>query len=128
MPPLLLFGLCFLRVSTWTLFRLKFYMNGHNLLAHKLRKKEPPTTCTITPSLTFQIPELPKNYLTGAIWKTSIKSWMFFAKRYCPVSETLGLGHTWKVRQIECATDIMLKQARNLDRFTMRSSGPQSLW
>lgn len=32
-------GLCYLRVPTWAPFRLQFYMNGHNLLAYKLRKK-----------------------------------------------------------------------------------------
>ena len=31
-------GLCFLRVATWCPFGLKFYFNGHNLLASKLRK------------------------------------------------------------------------------------------
>src|SRR2546429_542765 len=29
-------GLCYLRVPTWAPFRLQFYFNGHNLLAHKL--------------------------------------------------------------------------------------------
>lgn len=33
-------GLCYLRVPTWPPFRLQFYMNGHNLLAHKLDKKQ----------------------------------------------------------------------------------------
>lgn len=33
-------GLCYLRVPTWQPFRLQFYMNGHNLLAHKLDKKQ----------------------------------------------------------------------------------------
>ena len=33
-------GLCYLRVPTWPPFRLQFYMNGHNLLAYKLDKKQ----------------------------------------------------------------------------------------
>ena len=36
------FGLCYLRVPTWTPFRLQFYMNGHNWLAAKLAKKKIP--------------------------------------------------------------------------------------
>ena len=32
-------GLCYLRVPTWPPFRLQFYMNGHNWLASKMRKK-----------------------------------------------------------------------------------------
>jgi len=31
-------GLCYLRVPTWCPFWLQFYMNGHNLLATKLKK------------------------------------------------------------------------------------------
>ena len=38
-----------------------------------------------------------------------------FANRYCPAAETLGLGYTWTVQQIECATDIMFKQACDLE-------------
>jgi hypothetical protein len=30
------YGLCYLRVPTWCLFRLHVYFNGHNLLATKL--------------------------------------------------------------------------------------------
>jgi hypothetical protein len=29
-------GLCYLRVPTWSPFRLQFYCNGHNVLAHRL--------------------------------------------------------------------------------------------
>ncbi len=38
-----------------------------------------------------------------------------FAKRYSPAPETLGLGYTWTVQQIECATDIMFKQPGDLE-------------
>ena len=31
-------GLCYLRVPTWSPFRLQFYFNGHNALAHSLQK------------------------------------------------------------------------------------------
>ena len=33
-----------------------------------------------------------------------------FARRYSPVPESLGLGYTWTVQQIECATDIMFRK------------------
>jgi len=32
-------GLCYLRVPTWSPFRLQFYCNGHNWLAAQLRQK-----------------------------------------------------------------------------------------
>ncbi len=31
-------GLCYVRVPTWCPFRLQFYFNGHQILAHKLNK------------------------------------------------------------------------------------------
>ncbi|MCI5511625.1 MAG: MarR family transcriptional regulator, partial [Eubacterium sp.] len=37
-----------------------------------------------------------------------------FARRYCPVAESLGLSYTWTVQQIECATDIIFKQPDDL--------------
>ena len=33
-------GLCYLRVPTWSPFRLQFYMNGHNFLSNKMKKKD----------------------------------------------------------------------------------------
>ena len=38
-----------------------------------------------------------------------------FAKRYCPVPETLGLSYIWTIQQIECATDVMFKQPGDLE-------------
>lgn len=40
---------------------------------------------------------------------------MFFAKRYSPVLESLGLGYTWTVQQTECATDIMFRRQEYLE-------------
>lgn len=37
-----------------------------------------------------------------------------FAKRYCPVTESLELSYTWTIQQIECAADIMFKQQDDL--------------
>lgn len=37
-----------------------------------------------------------------------------FARRYSPVPESLGLGYTWTVQQIECATDIMFRKPEYL--------------
>lgn len=33
-----------------------------------------------------------------------------FARRYCPVADSLGMGYTWTVQQIESATDVMFKK------------------
>ena len=33
-------GLCYLRVPTWSPFRLQFYFNGHNALAAHLKQAD----------------------------------------------------------------------------------------
>lgn len=38
-----------------------------------------------------------------------------FAGRYSPVPDSLSLGYTWTVQQIECATDIMFRKSEYLE-------------
>ena len=40
-----------------------------------------------------------------------------FARCYCPVPKSPGLGYTWAVQQIECATDIMFHKQEYLEPF-----------
>ena len=108
-------GLCYLRVPTWAPFRLQFYMNGHNLLAYKLRKKG--ITYHMHDNAFLDISDVETaQKLSDRINPEGLHKILdVFAKRYCPVAETLGLGYTWTIQQIECATDIMFKQACDLE-------------
>lgn len=102
-------GLCYLRVPTWPPFRLQFYMNGHNWLASKLRKKQ------------IQFETLDNSFVQISDWDTASKLSErinpedlhsildVFAKRYCSAVFNLGLSYTWTIQQIECATDIVFK-------------------
>lgn len=38
-----------------------------------------------------------------------------FARRCSPVPESPGLGYTWTLQQIECATDIMFRKPEYLE-------------
>ena len=58
--------------------------------------------------------KLLRNFLTVSTRKGSIKVLDVFARRYSPVPESLGLGYTWTVQQIECATDIMFRKPEYL--------------
>ena len=108
-------GLCYLRVPTWAPFRLQFYMNGHNLLAHKLLKKN--IHYHMHDNAFLEISDIgTAQKLSDRINPEDLHKVLdVFAKRYCPVADSLGLGYTWTVQQIECATDIMFKQQADLE-------------
>jgi len=108
-------GLCYLRVPTWAPFRLQFYMNGHNLLAHKLLKKN--INYHMHDNAFLEISDIgTAQKLSDRINPEDLHKVLdVFAKRYCPVADSLGLGYTWTVQQIECATDIMFKQQADLE-------------
>ena len=107
-------GLCYLRVPTWAPFRLQFYMNGHNLLAHKLQKKDIPYRMHDNAFLEVSDVETAQKLSDRINPEDLHKVLDVFAKRYCPVAESLGLCYTWTVQQIECATDIMFKHPGDL--------------
>ena len=107
-------GLCYLRVPTWAPFRLQFYMNGHNLLASKLQKKNIEYRMLDNAFLEVADVDMAQKLSDRINPEGLHKVLDVFAKRYCPVAESLGLGYTWTVQQIECATDIMFKQPKDL--------------
>ena len=90
-------------------------MNGHNLLAHKLQKKG--ITYRMHDNAFLEISDVETaQKLSDRINPEGLHKILdVFAKRYCPIAESLGLGYTWTVQQIECATDIMFKQACDLE-------------
>ena len=86
-------------------------MNGHNLLGYKLQKKGIAYRMHDNAFLEISDVETAQK-LSDRINREGLHKILdAFAKRYCPVTETLGLGYTWTVQQIECATDLMFKQA-----------------
>ena len=108
-------GLCYLRVPTWPPFRLQFYMNGHNLLAHKLDRKQ--ISYRMHDNAFLEISDIETaQKLSDRINPEDLHKVLdVFARRYSPVPESLGLGYTWTVQQIECATDIMFKKPEYLE-------------
>ncbi len=107
-------GFCCLCVPTWPPFRLQFYMHGHNLLAHKLQEKEISYRMYDNAFLKISDVETARKLSDRINPEDHHNVLDAFAKRYCPVAETLGLSYTWTVQQIECATDFMFKHPRDL--------------
>lgn len=76
-------------------------MNGHNLLAHKLRRKE--ISYRIHDNAFLEISDVETaQKLSDKINPEDLHKVLdTFAKRYCPVAEMLELGYSWTIQQIE---------------------------
>jgi menaquinone-dependent protoporphyrinogen IX oxidase len=107
-------GLCYLRVPTWSPFRLQFYYNGHNALARQLARESMPFTQldnAFTNIANFdRANELAAAHNVEALHQ-KLDS---LAEQYCPVVKELGLEYNWSILQAEYATDIVFKQQATL--------------
>ncbi len=108
------FGLCYLRVPTWCPFRLQFYCNGHNWLAHKLTKAAFPMFCKKTAFfalLTFKKLK-PSATLSGLT--NCIKPLTCLPADTVHPSLPMLLSYHWSIMQVEYATDIVFKKQADL--------------
>lgn len=109
-----LLGLCYVRVPTWLPFRLQIYFNGHNWLASKLKEAQ----------INFKM--LDNAFIEIGDWKQAneiAESFKVeelharlnqFASIYCPVYKEFKQLYHWSIMQCECATDIVFKDATDL--------------
>jgi hypothetical protein len=110
-------GLCYLRVPTWSPFRLQFYFNGHNWLASQLKR------CGIDFELQdnafLQISDFEvANQLATQLCIEKLHAKLDrFAQQYCPVIHDLDLQHNWSIMQVEYATDLVFKRQSTLQAF-----------
>jgi hypothetical protein len=107
-------GLCYLRVPTWSPFRLQFYCNGHNWLASHLRRHG--IDFVQQDNAFLQIDDFDQaNELAAALDVTHLHAKLDqFAQCYCPVVAHLDLVYTWSLMQVEYATDLVFKEQRTL--------------
>ena len=108
------FGLCYLRVPTWSPFRLQFYLNGHNWLATKLKKNE--ISDQMRENAFLDIADFSKaQELSDKIRVEDLHQAMdIFAQRYCPIIKKYQLAYRWSIMQAEYATDIIFKNQEDL--------------
>jgi hypothetical protein len=107
-------GLCFMRISTWCPFPAQVYVNGHNLLAAKLR----------TAGIGYRM--LDNAFLHIDDWEAAQKladesdSRLLhekldrYARLFCPPIESLGVDYQWNLAQVEYATDIVFRRQADL--------------
>ena len=107
-------GLCYLRVPTWSPFRLQFYFNGHNALAAQLRKEgiafEQVENAFLSIADFARANELAATFEIEALHQKLND----LAERYCPAVKQLNLLYHWSILQAEYATDIVFKSQTTL--------------
>ena len=103
-------GLCYMRVPTWCPFRLQFYMNGHNLLAHKLDKRGIEYELLDNAFIYISDVDMAQKLSDRINPENLHKVLDVFAKRYCPIAAEFEMSYAWTIMQIECATDIIFKK------------------
>lgn len=112
-------GLCYLRVPTWCPFRLQFYCNGHNWLAHQLDQDG--VGYQLADNAFIDIADFDRANERAATFAVEQLQQKLdeFAQRYCPVVGELQLIYTWSLTQVEYATDIVFN-----DQTTLQSAYP----
>jgi len=107
-------GLCYLRVPTWSPFRLQFYFNGHNKLAAQLAKKGIESVmldnCFVSIEDFDKTQKLADDFNVKHIHRILDR----YARMYCPVIALFQDGCHWSIMQAEYATDIIFKQQSDL--------------
>lgn len=110
-------GLCYLRVPTWSPFRLQFYFNGHNWLASQLKQKG--IGFELQDNAFLQIDDFEiANQLAAQLNIEQLHAKLDrCAQQYCPVIHELNLRHNWSIMQAEFATDLVFKRQSTLQAF-----------
>ena len=103
------FGLCFVRVPTWSPFRLQFYFNGHGWLASKLREEGVAYQMLDNAFLSIddfaRAQEIADEFPVLELMVTLAR----YARKVCPVEEAFGTSYRWTVMQVEYAMDIVFR-------------------
>jgi hypothetical protein len=110
-------GLCYLRVPTWSPFRLQFYFNGHNWLAHQLKQAQ--IGFKLYDNVFLQIDDF--EYANQCAATLDLERLHLrldhFAQYLCPVVASMGLQYHWSIMQAEYATDLIFKHPGKVQAF-----------
>ncbi len=108
-------GLSYVRVPTWSPFRLQFFFNGHQWLSNELKKAGIAHKLLDNAFVDIadfkQAQEISDHQLKVATLHQKLDR---IAAKYCPVTQTLGIQYRWSIMQIEYATDIIFKRQKDL--------------
>jgi hypothetical protein len=108
-------GLCYLRVPTWSPFRLQFYCNGHNGLAARLDQAG--VEYEMADNAFLRISDFEQaNQLAADLEIEALHTKLDqYASAYCPVVHALNLAYSWSIMQAEYATDVLFRSQASVE-------------
>lgn len=108
-------GLCYLRVPTWSPFRLQFYFNCHNALAAALKQEG--VAFELADNAFLSIADYERaNELSDELDIEALHSKLdIYTAQFCPLVKTLDLPVHWSIMQAEYATDVVFKSPTTLN-------------
>jgi hypothetical protein len=115
-------GLLYLRVPTWSPFRLQFYCNGHGWLARQMMEEGIGYTMADNAFVRIddwqRAQELADALSPDLLHRTLDR----YAAQCCPVSDVFGQSYHWSLMQVEYATDLAFRSPQRLGRSMTNSS------
>ena len=107
-------GLIYLRVPTWSPFRLQFYCNGHSWLARQLTAAGIGYTMADNAFIRIDDWDCAQN-LADALSPDQLHGILdHYAGLCCPVSDVFGQSYHWSRMQAEYATDLAFRSTTTL--------------
>jgi hypothetical protein len=107
-------GLVYLRVPTWSPFRLQFYCNGHSWLARQLTAAGIGFTAADNAFVRIdnwqRAQDLADKFSPDLLHRVLDR----YAAQCCPVLGTFGQTYHWSLMQVEYATDLVFRSAATL--------------
>src|ERR1700710_2442302 len=107
-------GLVYLRVPTWSPFRLQFYCNGHSWLARQLTAAG--IGYTMADNAFIRIDDWSRaQQLADALSPDQLHRILdHYAGLCCPVCDVFGQSYHWSLMQVEYATDLVFRSTTTL--------------
>jgi len=116
-------GLVYLRVPTWTPFRLQFYCNGHRWLARQLTAEGIGFTAADNAFIRIddwqRAQDLADRFSPDRLHLVLDR----YAAQCCPVLDVFRQSYHWSLMQVEYATDPGLRRGRLWCSAQSRRSG-----
>jgi hypothetical protein len=107
-------GLVYLRVPTWSPFRLQFYCNGHSWLARQLTAEGIGFTMADNAFLRIDDWQRAQDLADGFSPDLLHRVLDGYAEQCCPVSGVFGQSYHWSLMQVEYATDLAFRSTATL--------------
>jgi hypothetical protein len=104
------FGLCYVRVPTWSPFRLQVYFNGHHWLARQLEREDIAYHMADNAFVSLADPERAQQLADSLNAKAMHHRLDRWATDFCPVASQFRSGYHWSLMQVEFATDVVFRR------------------